>query len=120
MVTYKLVQAHPQKLEYAYYPEGKEDRTPGVIIADLANTHVFVEKTAEDDKKIVLRTVGELNAMRESENQRRRKKGKPELTEEEWPTEMKPQTRWEYADMAVMDIFQKINDDAIPDVGRVK
>lgn len=108
MVTYKLTSKSGTHLEFAYYPEGDEEKRPGRIAANLEDGCISVAEEAEADERIVERTAEELNAMRDAANRKRREKGKPELTEEEWPTETGPQIVWKYADPVMQDISRKM------------
>lgn len=108
MVTYKLTSKSGTYLEFAYYPAGDEEKRPGRIIANLDDGCVSVAEEAEADERIVERTAEELNAMRDAANRKRREKGKLELTEDEWPTEKRPQIIWKYADPVMQDISRRM------------
>lgn len=49
MVTYKLDSEEEEKLYYLYYPEGEEDKAPGVIEVYRVKGKVRVTKVAEAD-----------------------------------------------------------------------
>ena len=49
MVAYELHERTEDKLTYWYYPEGKKDKEPGVIIVDLKAESIKVIKVAEAD-----------------------------------------------------------------------
>jgi len=49
MVTYTLIEKTESQIFYEYYPEGKMDRKPGVILVDRINEKIELLSAAEDD-----------------------------------------------------------------------
>lgn len=118
MVTYKLTRRDDKTLEYAYYPKGKEDKEPGIIVVDFVEETIRIIKGAEADDEITY-PVESFAAMRECINRMRREEGEPELTEEELPTVTEPETCWMYGQHALHDIMDKVNAGDIPETGTV-
>ena len=49
MVTFKLIEESEDRLVYWYYPEGHEDKKPGVIVVDRVREEVRITDVAEED-----------------------------------------------------------------------
>ena len=103
MVVFNLLSKNENDIQYEYYPEGKFDNAPGLIIIDVIKNEVKEIKPSLQDF-VVTHTVSELNDMRESVNKIRVLEGEPELTEEEWPVAKEDLQYYQYAQHAISKI----------------
>lgn len=49
MVTFKLIEETDEQLVFRYYPEGDEDREPGIITVDRTANRISITQMAEYD-----------------------------------------------------------------------
>ena len=112
MVTYELHERTGEKLTYWYYPEGKKDKEPGVIVADLKAESIKVIKVAEADFEYEV-SAEEMNEMVKATNEMIRECGGADF--DDYATE--PAHITEYGDFAIRDISNRVNKDDIPEPG---
>lgn len=112
MVTFKLIEKSEEKLVYWYYPEGNEDKRPGVIVVDRIKEEIEVIELAEEDWERDI-AAEEINELIESINQMKRERGATDFVE--------PVTESEhsiyYGDHAVREIIKYLREGQIPDKG---
>ena len=118
MVYYRLKEKTEQYLRYEYFLEKHMECEPGIIIVDTIGETIDIEKMAVEDF-IIRQSVEEQNEFRDSVNEMRKEEGRPELTEEEWPTATSEIKYAAYGRHAISNILKKLNADTIPDEGSV-
>ena len=112
MVKFRLVEENENYIIYWYYPEGKFDRDYGIIVLDIKNNSIEIQKLAADDFSHIV-TVESQNVLRESANDMRISEGKPLLTEEEWSSATSEFTHTIYADHAIDKIIDNYDSGVI-------
>jgi len=112
MVTYELHERIGDKLTYWYYPEGKKDKEPGVIVADLKAESIKVIKVAEGDFEYEV-SAEEMNEMVKATNEMIRERGGTDF--DDYETE--PSHITKYGDFAIRDIANRVNKGEIPEKG---
>ncbi len=112
MVTFKLIEKTEDKLVYWYYPEGQEDKRPGVIIVDFKTEEIMITELAEEDWERDI-PVEELNIIIESINQMKRERGETDFIEKA----AEPEHSIYYGDHAVREIKKYLNYGTIPEKG---
>jgi len=112
MVTYELHERKDNKLMYWYYPEGKKDKEPGVIVADLKAESIKITKVAEGDSEYEV-SAEEMNKMVKAINDMIRECGGTNF--DDYAAE--PSYITEYGDFAVRDIANRVNNGDIPESG---
>lgn len=112
MVTFKLVEETAETLVFWYYPEGNEDKKPGIIIVDRINEEIDITEVAEDDWERDI-PPEELNELVDAINQMKREQGETDYIE--------PATEAEhnvyYGDHAVSEIAKHLRKGKIPQRG---
>lgn len=103
MVVFTLKAENATEVIYEYYPEGKENSKPGSIIIDTVQMKIKEIIPAENDF-FVKHTAAEINELRDDVNRMRLEEGKPELTEEEWPSAKEDVEYCKYAQHAIEKI----------------
>lgn len=112
MGTYELHERIGDKLTYWYYPEGKKDKEPGVIVADLKAESIKVIKMAEADFEYEV-SAEEMNEMVKAINEMIRECVGADF--DDYATE--PSHITEYGDFAIRDISNRVNKGDIPESG---
>ena len=100
MVIFKRLAQDDSEITYEYYPEGKKENTPGIIVIDITRMQVK-EIIPSGDDICIKQTVDELNEFRNNVNQMRIEEGEPEITEEEWPSAKEDVEYFQYAQHAI-------------------
>lgn len=116
MVYYRLKEKNERYIRYEYYPEKHLDSNPGIIVVDITDETIDIERLADEDF-IITHSVQEQNELRDSVNATRKEKGRPELTEEEWPSATSEMQYASYGSHAMHNLMEKINADEIPTEG---
>ena len=49
MGTYKLLLKDEKSMQYAYWPEGHEDKQPGIIVVDFELELIYLKKPSPED-----------------------------------------------------------------------
>ena len=96
MVSFNLYFKNEVEVKYEYYPNGNKVFKPGFIIIDIAKMKIKEIIPSEQDF-YVKHTVEELNKLRNDANQMRIESGRPEITEEEWPSAKEDIEYFKYA-----------------------
>ena len=96
MVSFNLYFKNEVEVKYEYYPNGNKEYKPGVILIDIAKMKIKEIIPSEQDF-YVKHTVEELNKLRNDANQMRIESGRPEITEEEWPSAKEDIEYFKYA-----------------------
>ena len=104
MVIFNLHSRNETEIKYEYYPEGNKEYTPGIIVIDIIRLKIKKIIPSKQDFYIK-HTVEELNELRYAANQMRIEEGRPEITEEEWPSAKKDIEYYKYAQHTI----EKIN-----------
>ena len=103
MVIFTLHSENATEVKYEYYPEGKKDNKPGIIIIDIIKMQIKEIIPAENDF-YVKHTAAEINELRDAANRMRIEEGRPEITEEEWPSAKDDIEYYKYAQHAIEKI----------------
>ena len=103
MVVFTLKAENATEVIYEYYPEGKKNNKPGGIIIDTVQMKIKEIIPAENDF-FIKHTAAEINELRDDVNRMRLEEGKPELTEEEWPSAKEDIEYYKYAQHAIEKI----------------
>lgn len=103
MVVFNLHSEDETEIKYEYYPEGKKEYEPGIIIIDIIEMKIKEIIPSEQDFYIE-HTAEEINELRNHANQMRIEEGKPEITEEEWPSAKECVEYFQYAQHAIEKI----------------
>lgn len=117
MVTFKLVEKSEKQLVYHYFPEGKENDKFGIISLDISNGSFNIVKIAKDDFKIT-HTKEELNELKNSINEMRKKRGEAELTEE-LPTATEDVSCLCYANCVITELRKSQKNEETKETGSV-
>lgn len=112
MVTFKLVEETEEYLVYWYYPNGKEELKPGIIIVDKINGKIDITELAEDDWERDI-SVEELNELAESVNREIREEGGTDFLE----LATEPEHSVLFGDHAVNAIWDKLREGIVPKKG---
>ena len=116
MVTYKLLSKGEKSMQYAYWPEGHEDKEPGIIVVDFEKELVYVKKPAEEEPRIKYKAERPCE-YRESWNEWLRIEGKPLLKENDWPSKRQSLCHYHYAQYAIRMLIRHHNAGEMPDEG---
>ena len=100
MVLFTLHSESATEVKYEYYPEGKKDNKPGIIMIDIMQMQIKEIIPAENDF-YVKHTTAEINELRDDANRMRIAEGLPEITEEEWPSANEDIEYYKYAQHAI-------------------
>ena len=103
MVIFTLHSENATEVKYEYYPEGKKDNNPGIIIIDIIKMQIKEIIPAENDF-YVKHTAAEINELRDAANRMRIEEGRPEITEEEWPSAKDDIEYYKYAQHVIEKI----------------
>lgn len=112
MVTFKLVEETDNGYIYWYYPEGDEEKRPGIIVVDKNMNDIELTELAEKDWERYI-PVEEINEMVDSINQMKRERGATDFLE--YATE--PEHNIWYGDHAVNEICKFLRKGEIPEKG---
>ncbi len=119
MVKFKLKEIIDKKYKYEYFPEGNLSNEAGIIIVDIVEESVWVEKVAEEDFECHT-TADELNDMRNAINEMRAENGEPPLTKEELPTATEGSMWYYFATHAINRLCDLFNNGEEPTEGTVE
>lgn len=112
MVTFKLIERSEEKLVYWYYPEGNEDKRPGIIIVDCLKEEIELTELAEEDWERDI-PVEEINELIESINQMKRENGETDFLD----LATEPEHNIWYGDHAVSEIIKHLRKGEVPKKG---
>ena len=112
MVTFKLIEETEPMLMYYYFPEGRENKKPGIIVIDRITGEIKISELAEDDSERDI-LPEELNEMAKRINQTEQEHGGTDFVE--MVTE--PVHYTIYGDHAVRKIVDSLNKRQIPKQG---
>lgn len=112
MVTFKLIKKSEDQLVYWYYPEGNEEKRPGIIVVNRVREEINITELAEDDWERDI-PPEEINELIDAINQMRRERGETHF--EELVTE--PEHSIFYGDHAVSEIAKHLREGIIPEKG---
>lgn len=118
MVKFYLISNENGIAKYDYYPEGNQEKTPGLIYLGTKTGKVTLIAKAEDDFSSIA-TVKSMNDMRDNINRMRSENGEESLIEEELPTATEDEVYHFYASHAksrIRDLFEK---GTVPEYGVV-
>lgn len=115
MVTFELIEKDDNCIVYNYWPENDRTKKPGKVIIDRIAEEVDLELAEADFW--CSSSVEEQNSMRDSMNRMRIEAGKPELTEEEWPTATEEMQWTFYGSYAIRKIIKSYNAETILEHG---
>lgn len=113
MVCFEITARAENGVTYAYYPEGDQSATPGVIQWNTVTGQAALVTPAQGDQ---LRgaSAEDLNALRTAINETRKEAGLAPLTDEELPRATTDQSWYAYADHAfghgATDLFNGLTD----------
>ena len=113
MVTFRLQEETDERLVFYYYPEGREDLKPGIIVVDRINDEINVTELAQEDWEYEI-SLEELNEMAEGINQMKRERGVTDFLE----LATEPLQCTFYGDHAVQEIKKYLRKGIIPKVGK--
>lgn len=112
MVTFKLISNDGNILTYWYYPEGKEENEPGIILVNLQEETIDITKVADKDTERIT-PVEELNEFAIAINNIKRERGATDFVE----LVTEPERSVWYGDHAVNEIVKRMNNGEIPEKG---
>lgn len=112
MVTFNLIEKSEEKLVYWYYPEGNEEKRPGVIVVDRIKEEIEITELAEDDWERDI-PAEEINELIESINQMKREDGETDLL----ALVTEPEHNIWYGDHAVREIIKHLREGKVPEKG---
>lgn len=113
MVTFRLVEETDERLVFWYYPEGHEDKRPGIIVVDRIKEEIDVTELAEEDWERDI-PPEELNELAEAINQMKRERGATDFVE----LVTEPEHSIYYGDHAVREIAKHLREGKVPKKGR--
>ncbi len=103
MVLFNLYSENETEIRYEYYPEGKKEYKPGIIIIDIIQLKIKEIIPSKQDF-YVKHTAAEINELRNDANRMRIEEGRSEITEEEWPSAKEDIEYYKYAQHAIEKI----------------
>ena len=112
MVTFKLIEKTENHLIFWYYPEGHEDKKPGIIVVDRVKEEIRITELAEEDWERNI-PPEELNELIEAINQMKRGQGKSDFIE---PVVESNHSVY-YGDHAVDEIVKHLRRNEVPQKG---
>lgn len=112
MVSFVLIEKSENQLVYWYYPEGNEDKRPGVIIVDRIKEEIDISEVAEEDWERDI-PPEEINELVESINQMKRERGATDFVE---PV-TEPEHSIYYGDHAVRELIKYLREGKVPEKG---
>lgn len=112
MVTFKLVEKCEEKLVYWYYPEGNEEKRPGIIIVNQLKEEIELTELAEDDWEREI-PANEINELIESINQMKRENGGTDFLS----LVTEPEHDIWYGNHAIREIIKHLREGEIPEKG---
>ncbi len=116
MVTYEFVSEDDKSVVFHYYPEGKKEYKPGIIVIDLDNLKIDIVEMAQGDIDVII-TLEEQLDMRNSSNEIRIEEGRDPLTKEEWPIPTQDIVYKFYGSHAISKIVKDYNNGCYKDGG---
>ena len=116
MVTYKLLSRGEKTMQYAYWPEGHEDKQPGIIVVDFELELIYLKKPAPEDWTANYKPdkPGSWHAL---VNEWRENKHQPPLAEHEWPTKKQSLCHYCYASYAMKQLMRFHKQGEMPEKG---
>ncbi len=118
MVIYKLTFHDERKIQWHYWPEGNEEKMPGVIEINIEEDTISITKPAEEDFEIPV-LVDDLKEMRDAINQMRVEEGRPLLKDDEFPLPENDSKCWQYGSNVLDDINNAYENGTIKETGTV-
>lgn len=112
MVTFKLIEKCNEKLTYWYYPEGNEDKRPGIIIVNRLKEEIELIELAEDDWEQDI-PADEINELIEPINQMKRENGETDFLS----LVTEPEHDIWYGNHAIREIRKHLREGKIPEKG---
>ena len=112
MVTFKLVEETDERLVFWYYPEGHEDKRPGIIVVDRIQEEIDITELAEEDWERDI-PPDELHELAEAINQIKRERGATDFVE----LVTEPEHSIYYGDHAVREIVKNLREGKVPKKG---
>lgn len=112
MITFNLVEETNERLVFWYYPEGNEDKRPGIIVVDRIKEEIDVTELAEEDWERYI-PPEELNELAEAINQMKHERGATDFVE----LAIEPEHSIYYGDHAVREIVKHLREGKVPKKG---
>ena len=116
MVTFRLLYKTETEIRYEYYPEDDKNSIAWLIGINVVEDTIELLQPAERDRMRIIKAE-ELNSMRDSINEMRKKNGEPPLCEEELPTATEDSKCYQYASHAINKINKAYEDGHILEEG---
>ncbi|MCH5200097.1 MAG: hypothetical protein J1F60_03970 [Oscillospiraceae bacterium] len=112
MVTFKLIERTDKKLIYHYFPEGHENKCPGVIVVDISKDEINIKELAEEDWEYDI-PPEEINELAERINHIKHEKGETDFAE----LVTEPIHSIYYGDHAIREILKQLCNGKVPENG---
>ena len=112
MVIFKLIEESEDRLVYWYFPEGHEDKKPGVIVVDRVREEIKIIEVAEEDWERDI-PPEEMNELVEAINQMKHERGDSDFIE----LVTEPEHSIYYGDHAVREIVKHLREGLVPNQG---